>query len=119
VGGQIIMLSLPGSQKARNNKSIISSLPFPKDGIKLSSIKDFYDACGGKDKLIGLTTTDVNEKYQKIITSNSQLSYCEYLKLQNNPNVGQAVVFISHGIIIIIIIIFITTTSTTTTTHSY
>jgi len=73
-------------------------------------MKVFYDAYGGKDKLLGLTTTDVNEKYQKPITATSQLSYCEYLKLQNSPFVGQAVVFISHGIIIIII---------TTTTHSY
>ena len=74
-----------------------SSLPFPKDGIRLSSMKDFYDACGGKDKLLGLTTTDVNEKYQKPITAASQLSYCEYMKLKSSPAVGQAVVFISHG----------------------
>ena len=85
-----------------------SSLPFPKDGIRLSSLKDFYDACGGKDKLIGLTTTDVNEKYQKPITATGGLSYCEYLKLMNSPNVGQAVVFISHGT---------TTTAATTTIY--
>ena len=77
--------------------TIASSLPFPKDGIRLSSIKDFYDACGGKDNLKGLTTTDVNEKYQKPLTANSGLSYCEYLKQQNSTTVGQAVVFISHG----------------------
>ena len=89
-------------------KPAASSLPFPKDGIRLSSMKDFYAACGGKDKLLGLTTTDVNEKYQKPITAASQLSYCDYLKLQRSPSVGQAVVFISHGII--------NTTTTTTTT---
>ena len=82
----------------RMKKVTASSLPFPKDGIRLSSMKDFYDACGGKDKLLGLTTTDVNVKYQKPITAASQLSYCEYLKLRNSPAIGQAVVFISHGI---------------------
>ena len=89
-------------------KVTASSLPFPKDGIRLSSMKDFYAACRGKDKLLGLTTTDVNEKYQKPITAASQLSYCDYLKLHRSPYVGQAVVFISHGII--------TTTNHTNTT---
>ena len=88
--------------------AIASSLPFPKDGIRLSSIKDFYDACGGKDNLKGLTTTDVNEKYQKPITATRGLSYCEYLKLMNSSNIGQAVVFISHGT---------TCTSISTTTY--
>jgi hypothetical protein len=82
-------------------KVTTSSLPFSKDGIRLSSMKVFYNACGGKDKLLGLTTTDVNEKYQKPITAASQLSYCDYLKLQSSPSVGQAVVFISHGTVII------------------
>ena len=84
-----------------------SSLPFPKDGIRLSSVKDFYDACGGKDKLEGLTTTDVNEKYQKPITESSQLSYCEYLKQQSSSNVGQASVFISHGTTAITLILLL------------
>jgi len=73
--------------------------------IKLSSINEFYIASGGKDKLNGLTTTQVNDQYQKPITETSQLSYCEHLKLQNNPNVGQAVVFISHGILFIFFIL--------------
>ena len=84
-----------------------SSLPFPKDGIRLSSMKDFYDACGGKDKLLGLTTTDVNDKYQKPITAASQLSYCEYLKLKHSPAVGQAVVFISHGILLPLLLLLL------------
>ena len=93
----ITLASLSLSNNTTVNVIAASALPFPKDGIRLSSIKDFYDSCGGKFKLEGLTTTDVNEKYQKPITSDSQLSYCEYLKLQNNSNVGVAVVFISHG----------------------
>jgi len=71
-------------------------LPFPKDGIRLSSIKQFVDYCG-KDNLISLTTTEVNEKYQKPLTESSQLSYCEYLKNQGSPNIGIASCFISHA----------------------
>jgi hypothetical protein len=97
-------------------KPAASSLPFPKDGIRLSSMKDFYAACGGKDKLLGLTTTDVNEKYQKPITAASQLSYCDYLKLQSSPSVGQAVVFISHGTNHTTTITTNTTTNTITNT---
>jgi hypothetical protein len=78
-----------------------SSLPFPKDGIRLSSINVFYNACGGRDKLIGLTTTEVNEKFLKPITQSSQLSYCELLKSQAGGNdngcIDKAVVFISHA----------------------
>jgi len=92
----------------------VSSLPFPKDGIRLSSLQDFYDVCGGKDKLKGLTTTDINEMYQKPFTASSGLSYCEYLRQQNSPNVGPAVVFISHGIIIALILIKINSNTNTT-----
>ena len=71
-----------------NNQITIaaSSLPFPKDGIRLSSISVFYNACGGRDKLIGLTTTEVNDKFLKPITQSSQLSYCELLKSQGGGN---------------------------------
>ena len=94
-----IMLGLQSS--IGNTIDSASSLPFLKDGIRLSSMIDFYDECGGKDKLLGLTTTNVNEKYQKPITATSQLSYCEYLKLKGSSAVGQAVVFISHGIVLL------------------
>jgi len=66
-------------------------------GIKLSSINEFYIASGGKDKLNGLTTTQVNDQYQKPITETSQLSYCEHLKQRESPSVGIATVFISHA----------------------
>ena len=85
---------LRGLLSVVKKKVTASSLPFPKDGIRLSSIKDFYDACGGKDKLLGLSTTDVNEKYQKPITAASQLSYCEYLKLKSRPADG--IVFLNE-----------------------
>ena len=52
----------------------------------------FYNECG-KDKLEGLTTTEVNERFLKPITLSSQLSYCEYLK--QTLIVGIATVFIT------------------------
>jgi len=128
----IASLAISNSNDDNDTNVVVaaSSLPFPKDGIRLSSLYEFYDICGGKDKLIGLTTTDVNEMYQKPLTASSGLSYCEYLKSKNSVNVGQAVVFISHGkylftftlTINICTITFNTTnvtyTNTTTTTHS-
>jgi hypothetical protein len=73
------------------------ALNFPKDGVRLSYINEFYDACGGKEKLAGLTTTQVNELFQKTMTASVQLSFCEYLKKMNHPAVGIATVFISHA----------------------
>lgn len=80
-----------------SNMSVNRSLPFQKDGVKLSYIKEFYDACGGRDKLVGLTTTQVNDIYQKPMTVSSQLSFCEFLKRTNHPEYGIATIFISHA----------------------
>ena len=74
-----------------------NTLPFPKIGIRLSSIEIFYNACGGRDKLIGLTTTEVNENFLKPLTEASGLSYCELLKSEGNDAVGKASIFISHA----------------------
>ena len=81
----------------RDSNNTNLPLPFPKDGIRLSSIDIFYNACGGKDKLKGLTTTEVNDKFLKPITLSCQLSYCEMLKSQSNHCIGTAEVFISHA----------------------
>ena len=76
------------------------SLPFPKDGVRLSFIQEFFNFCGGREKLEGLTTTDVCNEFVKPATESSQLSFCEYLKFQNHGAVAKAEVFISHGILI-------------------
>ena len=89
-GASIIPLNESGNDNS-------SSLLFPKDGVKLSYIKEFYDACGGKSKLEGLTTTQVNELFQMPMTATSKSSLCEYLKKTNHPAVGLATVFISHA----------------------
>ena len=75
-----------------------SFLPFPKDGVRLSFIQEFFDFCGGREKLEGLTTTEVCNKFVKPATDSSQLSFCEYLKSQNHGAAAKAEVFISHGI---------------------
>ena len=73
-----------------------NSLPFPKDGIKVSFLKEFIDSIG-RANLGGKSTTDVCNDYVKAATQMSQLSYCELLTSQGNPAVGKARVFISHA----------------------
>lgn len=70
---------------------------FPKDGVSLSSLHDFYDACGGREQLVGLSTTDVCVKFIMPQTSVTKSSYCEYMKTCHHPGVGPANVFISHA----------------------
>jgi len=98
---QLISLSLKSAES--DNHDMLNSnslLPFPRQGLKLSYIlSHFYELCGDRSGLIGKTTADVNEFYQKKITESSRVSYCEYLKLNNehHPAVGKAAVFISHA----------------------
>lgn len=77
--------------------SIQDNLPFPKLGVKLSFIGNFYDICGGKTNLDGLTTTDVCNNFIKPLTDKHQSSFCEMLDQQKHPAVGIATVFISHA----------------------
>ena len=78
---------LPGLASSEN-KIAASSLPFPTKGVKLSFANEFYELCGGKDKIKDLTTTDINEVYQKKITEKYKLSFCEYLSHLKHPAVG-------------------------------
>ena len=72
-------------------------IPFPKDGLKLSFVREFLDFCGGPEKLLGLTTTEVCRLFVKPATESSKLSFCDWLKQQNHPSVGKGEVFISHA----------------------
>ena len=47
--------------------------------------------------LEGLSTTDVNNLYQKPLTVHMKSSYCDYLKTRVSGSVGEAQVFISHA----------------------
>jgi len=77
--------------------TVASTLPFPKDGIRLSFLAEFVLLCGGPAALQGLTTTDVNEKFVKPMTAATQQSFCEMLRSQSSPNVALAHTFISHA----------------------
>jgi hypothetical protein len=72
-------------------------LPLLKEGVKLSYVFEFLNQHGGRKAFEGLTTTDVNFKFVKPDTASQEVSYCELLKLEGNPAVGQAQVFISHA----------------------
>jgi len=85
------------STGAKTSVSLEQTPPFPKEGIKLSSLDFFIAECGGRSELEGLTTTDVNNMYQKPLTIHMKSSYCDFLKTQNSNSVGEAKVFISHA----------------------
>jgi hypothetical protein len=70
---------------------------FPLDGMKLSGVMNFVIKCGGGDALEGLTTEDVNNRFQKEFTKDVGLSYCDMVKAENGSKVGKATVFISHA----------------------
>ena len=70
---------------------------FPQLGVKISHVDDFFEVCGGRDKLEGLTTKEVCEQFIKPMTEHHECSYCDLLRLSNNPGVGVATVFVSHA----------------------
>lgn len=70
---------------------------FPRLGVKLSYFDQFVTDCGGRENLLGLTTTEVCERYVKPQTKACQSSYCDMLQSLEHPSVGVAQVFISHA----------------------
>ncbi|CAB9512382.1 Kinesin light chain [Seminavis robusta] len=70
---------------------------FPKSGVRLSHLAEFIEACGGKQELEGMTTTDICEKFVKPWTEETQTSFCDWLSINEHPAVGKANVFISHA----------------------
>ena len=73
-------------------------LPFRKHGVRLDYYQEFIAACGGRDSLKGLTTTEVNENFVKPATAHFQSSYCDMLSSQRHAAVGLlATVFTSHA----------------------
>lgn len=71
--------------------------PFPKLGINLKGLREFVEKCGGKDALRGLTTSEVNANYQKLMTFSKKLSYCDLLAREGSIYVGEARAFASHA----------------------
>jgi hypothetical protein len=77
----------------------MTSLPFPKLGIRIAFLEEFITSAGGEDCLKGLTTTQVCEQIIKPRTQALQSSYCEYLQADSTTSsvVNIAQVFISHA----------------------
>jgi tetratricopeptide (TPR) repeat protein len=67
-------------------------------GVKFSYFHSFIEKCGGKDKLQGLTTTDVCNTFVMPWTKTNAVSVTEQLQAEGNTSiVGKAEWFISHA----------------------
>jgi len=56
------------------------TIPFPKHGVKVSFLNKFVETyCGGRNKIHGWTTTEVNEKIVKPVSAVSKLSFCDFV----------------------------------------
>lgn len=75
----------------------ITTLPFPKIGVKKAAFRAFIEACGGTKALEGLTTSEVNVMFLMPATEAHQTSYCDVLVSQGSLHVGEGQVFISHA----------------------
>ncbi|CAB9508141.1 Tetratricopeptide repeat [Seminavis robusta] len=74
-----------------------STVLCPKAGLYWSYLPDFYQACGGRDRLQGLSTHQVCEQFVKPMVKQGDQSFCEWLESQQHPSVAaQAAVFICH-----------------------
>ena len=85
---------------ASSTVAIVNSLPFPKEGVRLSYFNDIIDSFGGRTALAGLTTTDVCNNFVKPACEALKASYCDYLsqtQIKHSCPVGKATVFISHA----------------------
>lgn len=74
-------------------------LPFPKQGVVVRYLENFIDeVCGGRDNLVGKTTTDVNLEYVMPMTKSRQASFCSLLESIEHPSFcARAETFISHA----------------------
>lgn len=70
--------------------------PINKDGISMAGILSFIDACGGREKLSGLTTSAVCSKFMAPMTAAAQSSYCAS-GLALAESVKPAAAFVSHA----------------------
>eukprot|EP01041_Mallomonas_annulata_P005449 gene5449-10948_t len=81
-----------------NEPTLQKTMPsFPKVGVRLNALDEFIELCGGRDALQGFTTTEICNNFIKPLTHTRKCSYCDILSEENNPNVLDATVFISHA----------------------
>eukprot|EP01041_Mallomonas_annulata_P001209 gene1209-2353_t len=76
-----------------------TTIPFPKMGVRQSVFREFITDCGGESELIGLSTTEVCDRFLKPLTYADGASYCDYYRRYGSvsENVSDASVFISHA----------------------
>ena len=73
---------------------------FPKAGVRLKwIIEEFIPSCGGREKLLEMTTGQVCENITKYRTRMEKVSYCQMLKAagRNDAYADTASVFVSHA----------------------
>jgi GTPase SAR1 family protein/tetratricopeptide (TPR) repeat protein len=70
-----------------------------RSGVRVSYFKVFIAMFGGREKLEGMTTLDVKEKFVLPHTKATQLSWCEHLLSEGNAGnyVATAQIFLSHA----------------------
>ena len=67
-------------------------------GIRLSYLDEFIAKCGGRNSILGLSTTEVMEVSIKSATYESKLAFCEFLVAEGHGNsVGKSEWFLSHA----------------------
>ena len=66
-----------------------STLPFPKEGVKVAFLQKFIDLHGGKTYFNGKTTTDVCLSFLLPMTKPQRMSLCELLSHEKSSYVGR------------------------------
>ena len=67
MGAYFGAISTLATRKVPTNGLLV--FPFPNNGVVLSHANDYFTSCGGSSQLEGLTTTEVNERFMKPMTS--------------------------------------------------
>lgn len=74
-----------------------STLPFPKEGVRVGFLQTLVLKWGGVEALRGLTTTEVCQQFVMPATAEAKLSFCQLLTCEGSDVVAPAEVFISHA----------------------
>jgi tetratricopeptide (TPR) repeat protein len=79
------------------------SFRFRQWGVTLEMIDEFIRECGGREKLVGLSTREVNRQYMKPLTSlkhktgTKGASYCSWKYQHRHSGVSDADAFVCHA----------------------
>eukprot|EP01039_Chlorochromonas_danica_P003394 gene3394-3719_t len=90
----------PGKTLLRKSSSMKASMKpksFPRLGVRLSAFPLFVNACGGLEKLEGLTTGKVWEKFIQPMTAARKCSFTELLRSTQSTAVTNPTVYVIHA----------------------